>query len=152
MDNVVSCGAEVSQEDVVFRNADYPSNQALFGQCKITVNAKPDICQLRLDFQEFVLSPPETCGPRAGFCVDDAFSVSAGVESASYPALCGQNSGQHSTYCGDASACFIAANFALHCAALLVPRHLCLLKVYFEVVFVVIIQAPKILFPQHYWL
>ncbi|XP_029830201.2 uncharacterized protein LOC8024144 [Ixodes scapularis] len=95
VDNVVSCGAEVSQEDVVFRNADYPSNQALFGQCKITVNAKPDICQLRLDFQEFVLSPPETCGPRAGFCVDDAFSVSAGVESASYPALCGQNSGQH---------------------------------------------------------
>lgn len=94
---MVKCGGVVNDNEVVFRSPDYPHQQAVYGQCQVTVHAREEVCQLRLDFSEFSLSPPETCGPRAGYCLDDAFSVSAGVESSSYPVLCGFNSGQHST-------------------------------------------------------
>ncbi|XP_075531423.1 uncharacterized protein LOC142564335 [Dermacentor variabilis] len=91
----VRCGSVVTDDEVVFRSPEYPHQQAVFGQCQVTVHAREEVCQLRLDFSEFSLSPPETCGPRAGHCLDDAFSVSAGLESANYPVLCGFNSGQH---------------------------------------------------------
>ncbi|KAH7939547.1 hypothetical protein HPB52_013665 [Rhipicephalus sanguineus] len=77
------------------RSPDTPQQDAMFRQCQVTVQAREGVCQLRLDFSEFSLSPPETCGPRAGMCLDDAFSVSAGLESSNYPVLCGYNSGQH---------------------------------------------------------
>lgn len=95
VENTATCGSVVSDDEVIFRSPDYPNQQAVFGQCQVTVNARADVCQLRLDFTEFSLSPPETCGPRAGYCLEDAFSVSAGLESSSYPVLCGFNSGQH---------------------------------------------------------
>ncbi|KAL3183555.1 hypothetical protein MRX96_033663 [Rhipicephalus microplus] len=66
-----------------------------FRQCQVSVQTAPGACQLRLDFTKFQLSPPVTCGPQAGMCVDDAFSVSAGLEASTYPILCGFNSGQH---------------------------------------------------------
>ncbi|KAH7933803.1 hypothetical protein HPB49_017378 [Dermacentor silvarum] len=94
-EKLVKCGGVVNDNEVVFRSPDYPHQQAVYGQCQVTVHAREEVCQLRLDFSEFSLSPPETCGPRAGYCLDDAFSVSAGVESSSYPVLCGFNSGQH---------------------------------------------------------
>ncbi|XP_077529226.1 uncharacterized protein LOC144141558 [Haemaphysalis longicornis] len=95
VEHTASCGSVVSDDEVIFRSPDYPQQQAVFGQCQVTINARADVCQLRLDFTEFSLSPPETCGPRAGYCLEDAFSVSAGLESSSYPVLCGFNSGQH---------------------------------------------------------
>ncbi|KAK8780420.1 hypothetical protein V5799_018237 [Amblyomma americanum] len=94
-ETTAKCGSVVSDDEVIFRSPEYPHQQAVFGQCQVTVNARADVCQLRLDFTEFSLSPPETCGPRAGYCLDDAFSVSAGLESSVYPVLCGFNSGQH---------------------------------------------------------
>ncbi|KAL1425626.1 hypothetical protein MTO96_019049 [Rhipicephalus appendiculatus] len=94
-DKSISCGDIVSDPEAVFRNPDTPQGESSFRQCQVTVQAREGVCQLRLDFKEFSLSPPETCGPRAGMCLDDAFSVSAGLESSSYPVLCGYNSGQH---------------------------------------------------------
>ncbi|KAH6923979.1 hypothetical protein HPB50_010115 [Hyalomma asiaticum] len=94
-DTTVNCGAVVTDNEVVFQGPDYPHQEAVYGQCQVTVHAGEGVCQLRLDFTEFSLSPPETCGPRAGYCLNDAFSVSAGLDSSSYPVLCGFNSGQH---------------------------------------------------------
>ncbi|XP_064488482.1 uncharacterized protein LOC135400576 [Ornithodoros turicata] len=92
---VVTCGATVGEDDVVFQNAEYPNDRVQFGQCQITIKAKPEVCQLRIDFQDFILGPPQTCGPKAGYCLDDAFTVTSGVGGASMPVLCGHNAGQH---------------------------------------------------------
>lgn len=48
-----------------------------------------DICQVRLDFLDLTLAPPNG----DGICNRDAITISGGTTYA--PALCGTNSGQH---------------------------------------------------------
>ncbi|KAH8030203.1 hypothetical protein HPB51_006635 [Rhipicephalus microplus] len=91
----VSCGDVITDAEAVFRSPHTLQKDSSFRQCQVSVQTAPGACQLRLDFTKFQLSPPVTCGPQAGMCVDDAFSVSAGLEASTYPILCGFNSGQH---------------------------------------------------------
>lgn len=51
--------------------------------------ASSDVCQLRLDFLDLSLAPPNG----DGICNTDAITVTGG--SSFVPALCGYNSGQH---------------------------------------------------------
>ena len=52
-----------------------------------------DVSQLRIDFYHFILGQPNR---RTGICDGDIFRVSGGP--GGVITLCGQNSGQHSTY------------------------------------------------------
>lgn len=51
--------------------------------------ADTDICQLRVDFLDFSLAPPNG----EGACVTDYMAISGG--SSRVPRICGQNTGQH---------------------------------------------------------
>jgi len=101
-----SCdGASVSQNTTYFTS----SSRALGESCKLTIcKTSADVCQLRLDFETFVLNDPVTAstvtvGPATnaagtanslGDCNTDQFSVTA-PGGKSPPVICGTNSGQH---------------------------------------------------------
>ena len=54
------------------------------GSCQLIVNkCSTGVCQLRLDFYDFVLSQPESTDHQ---CQDDQFIVSGGSQ---IPAICG---------------------------------------------------------------
>ncbi|KAF2367174.1 CUB domain [Trinorchestia longiramus] len=85
-----TCGGTASQNCTYFVNENYPQAFNGVGSCQITVEKLNDnVCQLRLDFQEFVLAGPETTD---NLCVNDRFSVSGGTTT---PSICGVNTGQH---------------------------------------------------------
>ena len=78
------------------------------GQCRLTVcPCSDDICQLRLDFQSFIINQPEgvsavsvaKVGGKSMFdttqCQIDIFSVTAPGNNAP-PVICGINTGEHS--------------------------------------------------------
>ncbi|XP_066972608.1 cubilin-like isoform X1 [Macrobrachium rosenbergii] len=87
---VVTCGQEVSFLEFDFENPEYPhptSNGT--NHCELTISHECDvpICQVRLDFEELELQPPEY-----GNCDLDQFMVRANEP---VPILCGSNHGQH---------------------------------------------------------
>ncbi|XP_050712871.1 cubilin-like [Eriocheir sinensis] len=87
---VVTCGQEVSFLEFDFQSPDYPEPIANgSSHCELTVShdCEVPICQVRLDFVEFELQPPEY-----GNCDSDQFMVRANEP---VPVLCGNNSGQH---------------------------------------------------------
>ena len=58
--------------------------------CRLTVNKlADDVCQLRLDFANFVLAQPESTDNK---CKDDMFIVTGGPP---VPSICGVNTGSH---------------------------------------------------------
>lgn len=59
--------------------------------CQVTINKPDNICQLRLDFEEFTLAQPD----QNGLCTTDSFMVRTTVGER-LPILCGENDGQHS--------------------------------------------------------
>lgn len=62
------------------------------GDCKLIVPLVSDnICQLKVEFNEFELSPPDIDGK----CDDDYFKISGSVNDAIIPTLCGDNKGRH---------------------------------------------------------
>ena len=78
------------------------------GQCRLTVcPCSDDICQLRLDFQSFIINQPEgvntvsvaKVGGKEMYdntqCQTDIFSVTAPGNNAP-PVICGTNTGEHS--------------------------------------------------------
>ncbi|KAK2724432.1 hypothetical protein QYM36_001070, partial [Artemia franciscana] len=97
---IQTCGTTTNKNCTYFQNPGYPSASVAPLQCSLVVQkCSADICQLRLDFQEFVISQPdsstfETMGANfQGQCVTDSFTVSGG--SNPIPVLCGTNTGQH---------------------------------------------------------
>jgi len=87
---VSACSSSISNNCTYVQNPSYPSSYTTAGDC--AYNVKPissDICQLRLDFDNFDIT--ETLG--TGACVD-SFSVTTG-SSRTYYTLCGTLTGQH---------------------------------------------------------
>ncbi|XP_046659154.1 uncharacterized protein LOC124353265 [Homalodisca vitripennis] len=87
---MATCGQSTNQNCSYFVNPGYPSFYDGSGSCQLTIyKAHPDICQYRLDFDNFVLDGPETMNH---ICNNDQFLVSGGSP---VPAICGINSGNH---------------------------------------------------------
>ena len=87
---VSSCGSSVTNNCTYIQNPSYPSSESS-GSCSYNVRPlSTDICQLRLEFDNFDLT--ET-SPVVGTCVD-TFDVTSG-SSRDYFKLCGTLSGQH---------------------------------------------------------
>ena len=98
----LACGGKASENCSYFQ-----SNGKEVGQCRIKIcPCNENICQLRLDFQTFVLNQPNTntvsvnkIGDKSMFeksqCHIDTFSVTAPGNTAP-PVICGTNTGLHS--------------------------------------------------------
>jgi len=85
-----TCGQNTTLNETVFVNPSFPKGDNGTNTCQVTVLKQPNVCQLRLDFQEFSLSQPD----ENGFCTTDSFMVRTTVGER-LPILCGDNAGQH---------------------------------------------------------
>lgn len=56
----------------------------------MTIEKAPNVCQLRLEFEDFTLAQPD----ENGLCTTDSFMVRTTVGER-LPIICGENSGQH---------------------------------------------------------
>ncbi|XP_050739097.1 neuropilin-2-like [Eriocheir sinensis] len=86
----VTCGSFTQAQEFTFSSPDYPASLPADPlQCSITVDHGCDspICQLRLDFDEFLLQPPYW-----GECKYDRFYAESATP---LPFLCGVNNGSH---------------------------------------------------------
>ena len=89
--SVKTCGASISNNCTYIQNPNYPSSESTGTSCSFSISPlSADICQLRLDFDNFDIT--ET-SPATGTCVD-TFDVTSG-SSRDYYALCGTLTGQH---------------------------------------------------------
>jgi len=85
-----TCGESTSQNCTYFQNTGYPSTYDNVGSCQLTINkCSTNVCQLRLDFDNFVVQQPESTDH---VCQSDQFVVSGGPP---IPAICGVNTGLH---------------------------------------------------------
>jgi len=85
-----TCGSATSQNETVFVNPSFPRGDNGTNTCQVTIGKLDNVCQLRLDFEDFQLSQPD----ENGFCTTDSFMVRTTVGER-LPILCGRNSGQH---------------------------------------------------------
>jgi len=88
---VSECNSETSQNGTMFS-----SPSSLSSVCSLMIKPMHDnICQIRLDLEEFVLAEPDI----SGVCRTDYMQVTGGVaNSGGIPTVCGSNSGQHLIY------------------------------------------------------
>ncbi|XP_014249299.1 uncharacterized protein LOC106666516 [Cimex lectularius] len=85
-----TCGQTTSQNCTYFVNPGYPTAYDGTGSCQLTIQkAHPDVCQYRIDFDQFTLAGPE---PVNNVCNNDQFIVSGGNP---VPGICGMNNGNH---------------------------------------------------------
>ena len=98
----MKCDDTVTANNTYIRNPDYSASWTPTSKstCKFTLENPGDICQYRLDFDDFTLQAP-TIGAAAaiklGACDTDSMSVTD-ANKAVLPEICGKNSGQHSKY------------------------------------------------------
>lgn len=85
-----TCSGKTSSNETLFVNPSYPLGENGTNTCQVTIQNVPDVCQLRLDLEEFSLSPPDEYGR----CTKDSFMVRTTVGER-LPMLCGENKGQH---------------------------------------------------------
>jgi len=85
-----TCGSTTNQNETIFVNQAYPRGENGTDTCQVTIEKQPNVCQLRLDFEEFTLAQPD----ENGLCTTDSFMVRTTVGER-LPILCGENSGQH---------------------------------------------------------
>ncbi|KAI1286678.1 hypothetical protein HDE_10758 [Halotydeus destructor] len=85
-----TCGGITNQNETVFVNPSYPRGENGTDTCQVTIEKQPNVCQLRLDFEEFTLAQPD----ENGLCTTDSFMVRTTVGER-LPILCGENGGQH---------------------------------------------------------
>nr|XP_018903764.1 PREDICTED: uncharacterized protein LOC109034848 [Bemisia tabaci] len=87
---VATCGQTTADNCTYFVNTGYPSAYDGTGSCQLTVHkARPDICQFRLDFEQFTIQGPEQTHH---VCNSDQFLISSGGP---INAICGVNTGNH---------------------------------------------------------
>ncbi|KAJ4449819.1 hypothetical protein ANN_01225 [Periplaneta americana] len=87
---LATCGQSTKENCTYFVNQGYPGPYDGTGSCQLTINkANPDICQFRLDFDQFNVAGPE---PVDNMCNNDQFIVAGGNPA---PAICGINTGNH---------------------------------------------------------
>lgn len=88
---MATCGKVVRENGTYFVSPKHPDYFEETGSCQLTIHKmNPNICQFRLDFDQFVLAGPET---QNHVCNSDQFLVSGGSP---VPTICGTNSGEHS--------------------------------------------------------
>jgi len=98
----VSCG-QTTSENCSYLTTDLTSDTCAYSVCRMT----PEVTLLRLDFTEFNIAQPFTCGdssssvacttsdgPLIGDCLYDQFTVTS-PGAPSPPVVCGYNTGQH---------------------------------------------------------
>ncbi|XP_043476468.1 uncharacterized protein LOC122507685 isoform X1 [Leptopilina heterotoma] len=86
----VGCGQTTIDNNTYFVNTNYPAAFDGTESCQLTVlKSHPDICQFRLDFEQFIIRGPETLN---NLCTYDQFIVSGGNP---VPPICGNNNGNH---------------------------------------------------------
>ncbi|UXI18076.1 hypothetical protein NH340_JMT04019 [Sarcoptes scabiei] len=85
-----TCGGRTNKNETVFLNEMYPDHDNRTNTCQITIEKQPNVCQLRLDFDEFSLAQPDDNGQ----CTTDAFMIRTTVGER-MPILCGENKNQH---------------------------------------------------------
>ncbi|XP_068229286.1 uncharacterized protein [Palaemon carinicauda] len=85
-----TCGGQATQNCTYFVNEGYPTVFNAASSCQLRVNKmNSSVCQLRIDFDTFILSTPDSVDHQ---CLNDRFYVSGGT---SVPVICGTNSGNH---------------------------------------------------------
>jgi len=93
---VSTCGSSVTQNCSYIENVGYPTAITTAGTCAYTVKrCSSEICQVRLDFKNFVLAQPSA--KTTGLCVD-TFKVVAGAGTGTRitpPTICGTNTNEH---------------------------------------------------------
>lgn len=88
---MATCGNVVRENGTYFVSPKHPDYYEGTGSCQLTINKiNPNICQLRLDFDSFMLAGPEAMNH---VCNSDQFLVSGGSP---VPTICGTNTGEHS--------------------------------------------------------
>ena len=88
---IQGCGKTATENNTYFSSTVGYSSPCVFTICRI----KEGICQIRLDFDTFVLTQPESSTtPKVTNCIDARFSATS--QGASIPVLCGTNTGKHS--------------------------------------------------------
>ncbi|XP_033207964.1 uncharacterized protein LOC117167267 [Belonocnema kinseyi] len=86
----VTCGHTTIDNNTYFVNTHYPGTSDGTESCQLTVlKSHPDVCQFRLDFEQFNIRGPETLN---NLCTYDQFIVSGGNP---VPPICGNNNGNH---------------------------------------------------------
>ena len=87
-----------------FTNPSFPDTDWMPSYSSFTIKVSdPDVCQLRLDFVEFLLSGPSLITSPFGHCLHDRMAVFAsqtqnlGLSAGNL--LCGDMKGQHSKHC-----------------------------------------------------
>jgi len=85
-----TCGQSTSANETIFMNPSYPRSENITDTCQVTIEKPSNVCQLRLDFEEFTLAQPDL----NGLCTTDSFMVRTTVGER-LPILCGENGGQH---------------------------------------------------------
>ena len=83
-------------DDTTYENNTYFSSSSYASPCVLKVcKLSANICQLRLDFDTFVIAQPESSTtPIVTNCIDARFSTTS--QGATMPVLCGTNTGKHS--------------------------------------------------------
>ena len=85
-----TCGGRTKENETIFVNNLYPRTDNGTNTCQVTIDKQPNVCQLRLDFEEFSLAQPDENGQ----CTTDSFMVRTTVGER-LPILCGDNNNQH---------------------------------------------------------
>lgn len=87
---LASCGSTIRENGTYFVQNGYPNPYDGPGSCQVTVmKSSPNVCQIRLDFEQFAIMGPETDNH---VCNNDQFMVSGG---GAVPPICGLNTGHH---------------------------------------------------------
>ncbi|XP_039431094.2 uncharacterized protein LOC120414128 [Culex pipiens pallens] len=87
---MASCGGVARENGTYFVNPNHPDTTDGTGSCQLTVlKMHPDICQIRLDFDQFSINGPEIVNH---ICNNDQFLVSGGSPA---PTICGTSNGDH---------------------------------------------------------
>jgi len=109
--SVSSTGSEISQNCTYIVNPNYPSNYAPSSTpTTLTYTVKKcseDICRIRLDYDVFTLTTPNTANAKGGQCDTDKMTIKTTDRTTvpgtgttgtygNYPQLCGTNTGLHS--------------------------------------------------------
>jgi hypothetical protein len=95
----MKCDDTVTANNTYIRNPDYSASWSPTSKttCKFTLENPGDICQYRLDFDDFNLQAPTVGAAGAiklGACDTDSMFVTD-ANKAILPTICGKNSGQH---------------------------------------------------------
>jgi len=85
-----TCGGKTDKNETLFVNPSYPAGENGTNTCQVTIQNVPNVCQLRLDLEEFSLAQPDEYGR----CTRDSFMVRTTVGER-LPMLCGENKAQH---------------------------------------------------------